>query len=314
MPAAGQNRCSMRFAAVINPEASTLKSIDPERLSRQLGERFAARGHSISIEYAEGARIGEALQRAAGDRRLDAVLAGGGDGTVSAAAGLLQGTGKALAVLPGGNMNLFARSLGIPLETGAAIDALAAGRPALADIAFANDRPFIHEFSLGLHPEMIEARDRQRYGSRLGKLVGSARSLWRVILRPPRVRVLLEDESGDRREIATAALAISNNPFGEGHLPYADRIDGGELGVYIVHTLKPAELAAMAARMSTGGWKDMPQLEIFTATDLKLSRRRPIKAAIDGELVKMPRSVTVRIAPGALKVIAPRDEDAVRRQ
>lgn len=304
----------MRFAAIINPDASTLKGVNRDWLSGRLNERFAARGHSVAVEYARGAEIGEALRRAAGDSETDAVLAGGGDGTVSAAAGLLQETGKALAILPGGNMNLFARSLGIPLDVGAAIDALAAGRPASADIAFANDRPFIHEFSLGLHPEMIEARDRQRFGSRLGKLVGSARSLWQVLLRPPRVGVRLEDDNGGERMIATAALAISNNPFGEGHLPYADRVDGGELGVYIAHTLKPAELAAMAARMSTGSWAEMAQMEVFTATKLKLTHRRRIKAAIDGELVKMPQSVTVRIAPGALTVIMPREEDAIRGQ
>lgn len=304
----------MRFAAIINPEASTLKSVNRDWLSGQLNERFGAQGHSVATEFAQGAEIGAALRRAAGDPNIDAVLAGGGDGTISAAAGLLQGTGKALAVLPGGNMNLFARSLAIPLDVGAAIDALAAGSPASADIGFANDRPFIHEFSLGLHPEMIEARDRQRFGSRLGKLVGSARSLWRVLLRPPRVRVWLEDGNGGERAIATAALAISNNPFGEGHLPYADRVDGGELGVYIAHTLKSAELAAMAARMSTGRWAAMPQMEVFTATELKLTRSRSIKAAIDGELVKMPRSVKVRVAPGALTVIAPREQDAVHGQ
>jgi len=303
----------MRFAAIINPDASTLKGVDRDWLSGRLRDRFAMHGHSISVEYAEGAEIGGALRKTADSDGFDAVLAGGGDGTISAAAGLLQGTGKALAILPGGNMNLFARSLGIPLDVGAAIDALAAGRPAAADIAFANERPFIHEFSLGLHPEMIEARDRQKFGSRLGKLIGSARSLSQVLLKPPRVRVWL-DHGGGERAIATAAIAVSNNPFGEGHMPYADRVDGGVLGVYIAHTLKSADLAAMAAQMSTGGWAEMAQMETFTATELKLTRRRPIKAAIDGELVRMPRSVTVRIAPGALTVIAPREADAVRGQ
>lgn len=304
----------MRFAAIINPAASTLQGVDRDWLADRLRDRFSAKGHSISVEFAEGAAIGEAIRRAVDADDTDAVLAGGGDGTISSVAGLMQGTGKALAILPGGNMNLFARSLGIPLDIATAIDALAAGEQASADIAFANDRSFIHEFSLGLHPEMIEARDRQKFGSRIGKLVGSARSLMRVLLRPPRVRVWLDDGRGGKRAIATSALAVSNNPYGEGHLPYADRVDGGRLGVYIAHTFRPAELAAMAARMSTGSWAGIPQLETFTATELRLAHRGPIKAAIDGELVKMARSVTVRIAPGALTVIAPREQDAVRGQ
>lgn len=304
----------MRFSAIINPDASTIRTADRDWLRETISARFTENGHSISVAFVEGRRMDEALAAARDAPDTEAILAGGGDGTISAAAGMLQGTGKALAVLPGGNMNLYARSLGIPLDLGAAVAALAAGRPAAADIAFANDRAFIHEFSLGLHPEMIEARDRQRYGSRLGKLVGGLRSLSRTILRPPRVRVWLDDGSGRDRAIATAALAISNNRFGEGHLPYADRIDGGELGVYIAHTIRPAELAAIAARISTGSWAGMPQMEIFTATSVRLTRRRAMKAAVDGELVKMRGPVDIRIVPGALTVIAPREDDAVRGQ
>ncbi|QKV17224.1 diacylglycerol kinase family lipid kinase [Oricola thermophila] len=303
----------MRFAAVINQDASTMKGISRDRIAGCLRDGFAARDHSISTSFVAGREIKAALQAARDDEKTDAVIAGGGDGTISMAAGLMQGTGKALAVLPGGNMNLFARSLGIPLDLPAAVAALAAGRPMAADIAFANDRPFIHEFSLGLHPEVVELRDREAFGARLGKVVATMRSLWRVLLRPPRVRVWLDDGDGERA-VAAAALAISNNPFGEGHLPYADRVDGGVLGVYIVHTLNPAELAAIAARMSTGGWMDTRDVEAFTATTLRLTRDGPIKAAIDGELARMPGSVTVRIAPGALTVIAPREEDAVRGQ
>jgi diacylglycerol kinase family enzyme len=304
----------MRFSAIINPGASTVRTADRDWLREKISAQFTENGHSISVVFVEGRRMEEALAAARDAPDTEAILAGGGDGTISAAAGMLQGTGKALAVLPGGNMNLYARSLGIPLDLGAAIAALARGRPAAADIAFANERAFIHEFSLGLHPEMIEARDRQRYGSRLGKLVGGLRSLSRTILRPPRVRVWLDDGSGQERAIATAALAISNNRFGEGHLPYTDRIDGGELGVYIAHTIRPAELAAIAARISTGSWAGMPQMEIFTATSVRLTRRRAMKAAVDGELVRMRGPVTVRIAAGALTVIVPREQDAMRGQ
>mgnify|MGYP000049770127 FL=1 len=304
----------MRFAAVINSEASTLKTADLDGLATRLVERFSAAGHAIDIDFTEGSGMEQSIREALASDDTDAVLAGGGDGTISMAAGILQGTGKALAILPGGNMNLFARSLGIPLDLDAAIDALAFGHPRKADIAFANDRPFIHEFSLGLHPEMIEMRDQQKFGSRLGKLVGGIRSLSRAILRPPRVRVWLEDGDGERRPLVTPALAVSNNPLGEGHLPYADRVDGGVLGVYIVHARTPAELAAIAARIPAGSWASVPQMEVFTATSLRLTRRGRLKAAIDGEMVRIDSPVDVRIAPGTLTVIVPDEDHAVHGQ
>jgi len=304
----------MRFAAVINSEASTLKTADLDRLATRLVERFSAAGHAIDIAFTEGSGMEQSVKDAVARDEAEAVLAGGGDGTISMAAGILQGTGKALAILPGGNMNLFARSLGIPLDLDAAIDALAYGHPHEADIAFANDRPFIHEFSLGLHPEMIEMRDQQKFGSRLGKLVGGIRSLSRALLRPPRVRVWLEDGDGERRPLVTSALAVSNNPFGEGHLPYADRVDGGELGVYIAHARTRAELAEIAASIPAGSWASLPQMEVFTATQLRLARRGRLKAAIDGEMVRMDSPVDVRIAPGTLTVIVPDEDHAVRGQ
>lgn len=304
----------MRFAAIINSEASTLKTADLDRLANRLVERFSAAGHAIDIAFTEGEGMEKSIKDAVDSDESDAVLAGGGDGTISMAAGIVQGTSKALAILPGGNMNLFARSLGIPLDLDAAIDALASGHPHKADIGFANDRPFIHEFSLGLHPDMIEMRDQQKFGSRLGKMVGGLRSLSRAILRPPRVRVWLEDGDGERRPLVTSALAVSNNLFGDGHLPYADRVDGGELGVYIAHTRTSAELAAIAARIPAGSWSSLPQMEVFTAAQLKLARRGRLKAAIDGEMVRMDSPVEVRIAPGALTVIVPDEEHAVRGQ
>lgn len=304
----------MRITAIINPGASTLQAMDREALADLLRSRFGARGHELDLRFTGGGEMDAALAAAAGSPDTDVVLAGGGDGTISAAAGRLAGTGKALAVLPGGNMNLFARSLGIPLDIEAAIEALACGQRAHADIAYANDKPFIHEFSLGLHPEMIEMRDRQKYGSRLAKLVGGLRSLSQAILRPARIGVRLEDETGNSRPIATFAIAVSNNPYGQDHLPYADRLDGGALGVYIAHARTSAELAAIAARIPTGGWAEMPQMEFFSTRRLRLNRRRSMKAAIDGEMVKMRGPVDIRIAPAALAVIVPDEAHAVRGQ
>ena len=53
------------------------------------------------------------------------LMAGGGDGTISAAADVAWKARVPLAVLPAGTMNLFARALKIPLELNAALESLA---------------------------------------------------------------------------------------------------------------------------------------------------------------------------------------------
>ena len=66
------------------------------------------------------------------------VIAGGGDGTVSAVASRLAITDVALGVLPLGTLNHFAKDLGIPLELDAAIDVVAHGREVRVDVGEVN--------------------------------------------------------------------------------------------------------------------------------------------------------------------------------
>ncbi|WP_306117743.1 MULTISPECIES: diacylglycerol kinase family protein [unclassified Roseitalea] len=303
-----------RVAAVINADASTLKTADIDALETAIRAALGAGGHTVDLARCEGAELVATLNEAAGSAEHDAVLIAGGDGTVSLAAGLCAQAGKTLVVVPGGNMNLFARSLGLPLDPLAAAEALGRAETRKVDIAYAGDRPFIHELSLGLHPELIEERDRRRYGSRLGKLVGTARAALKLIQRPPHVRIWLDTGDG-ARAVDTPGLAISNNMLGSGHLPYADRLDQGVLGVYVVTSDRPADVAALATGLQTGTWQELDFVRCERARSVRVMRWRSMKAAIDGELVRLEGPVDIRIAPGALSVLAPVDRSvgAVRQ-
>ncbi|KAI1691997.1 diacylglycerol kinase catalytic domain-containing protein [Ditylenchus destructor] len=123
------------------------------------GTGFRGGGASPRLRYRRGADIEMALRRCSDRTDLDAMLAGGGDGTVSAAAGLAWQSRMPLGIIPAGTMNLFARSLNIPLDIWQAIDALADGDIAAADIGTADDRAFVHQFSAGLHARMVRLRN-----------------------------------------------------------------------------------------------------------------------------------------------------------
>ena len=111
-------------------------------------------------------------------------------------------------------------------------------------MASANGRPFVHQFSIGMHAKMVGMRDKMEFASRLGKMRASIRAALATVLDPPSLKVSLT--IGDA-EILTRAtgIGITNNLFGEGHLPYADQPDGGVLGIYVTVARERGQIAAL---------------------------------------------------------------------
>ncbi len=239
---------------------------------------------------------------------VDVLLAVGGDGTISAAAGLAWKNGKTLAILPGGTMNLFARSIRMPLELDAAVDALAAGDLRPVDIATANGRPFLHQFAVGIHPRMIRLRNKLDYASRWGKIVASAKAGLSITRNPPvfEAELRLDGGSPDRRKLS--AISISAAPFADGHLPYADVLDSGQLGVYTAVPVTPGRAIRLAKDVMLGTWSRNEDINSRTAgkVDLTFTKlRRKAIATVDGEIIDLDGPVRIENHPRALSVMFP---------
>ena len=296
----------MRFVAVLNRDGGTLRTIDMSAFHERLRESVEAAGHAIEIETVSGSGLIEALEKAR-DGEAEVVLAGGGDGTISAAAAILMNSGKALAILPAGTMNLFARSLGIPLQLDEAVAALASGATRAVDIASANGRPFVHQFSIGMHARLVDLRSKMSFASRLGKIGASAKAAWDTVRNPRAINVTL-DIGGSEIAANATAIGITNNLFGEGHLPYAEKPDGGVLGVYITVARQRGDVFGFLLNMARGRWRDNRHVDIRQSQNVTLkvrSRRTRLKSVIDGELCDLEHETTIRIHPGALCVLVP---------
>ena len=301
----------MRFVAVLNRDGGTLRTTDLEAFSTRMREILEQAGHSVEIRVVAGDEIVDALDKAAATRSADVVLVGGGDGTTSAAAGRLMNGKKALAVLPAGTMNLFARSLGIPQTLEGALAAFAEGEIKAVDVASANGRPFVHQFSIGMHAKMIHLRSKMEFGSRLGKMRASLTAAWRTIRNPPAMDVALT--IGEAEVLTrTSGIGITNNLLGEGHLPYADHPDGGVLGIYVTLARERRELFHFFLNMARGKWRENEQVEIHQAEKVKLTirnMRSKFISAIDGELCKLDRQTLIEIHPKSLLVLVPKPSE-----
>ena len=297
----------MHFIAVLNRDGGTLKSTDLDAFGSRLQETLHAAGHTSEVRVVSGPELVEALGKAARSRKADVVMAGGGDGTISAAAAALKGSAKALAVLPAGTMNLFARSLGIPLALDAAVEAFATGTVIEVDVATANGKVFVHQFSVGMHAKMVHLREKMEFGSRLGKIRASAKAAVSTMLDPPVLSATLK--IGEAEILThTTGIGVTNNLFGEGHLPYADNPAGGVLGIYVTVARRRGEVLRFLLNMARGRWRRNDQVEIHQAADATLTvraSRGKWRAVIDGELEKLGKETVFQIHPGALKVLVP---------
>jgi len=296
-----------RFLAVLNRDGGTLRGLDCDALGSRIEAAFAARGKSANVEISDGGSLRARLEHAFASGEVDAVIAGGGDGTVSSAGALAWRTGKPFGVIPAGTMNLFARSLGMPLALDAAIEALAGGEVAALDVASANGRPFLHQFSVGLHPRLIRVREEKVYNSRLGKMAASLMAIAGAVRNPPvfPVEVAVDGTPARRMERATSVI-VSNN--GYGNAPYAERLDGGELHLYLTHRRAIEGGMRFLVDVLLGSWRNNPHVEDEAARGVTLRFPRlasTAQASIDGELTKLEAEVELLIHPGELPTIVP---------
>ncbi len=300
----------MRIAAVLNRDGGTLKTTDLDAYCGFLADTFAEQGHELDCRITAGPQIMNEINAAFGDGGIEVVLAGGGDGTISCASGIAWQRKKPVGVIPAGTMNMFARSLGIPLDIHQAAHALASGKPASCDIASANHQPFVYQFSVGLHPHIIRSRERYDYRSRLGKIRASLRAIIDGLRSPPVFPVQISWD-GNEIEVEVSSIAVSNNRYGEGHLPHTDDLTGGVLGIYFAAPVREGNGVKMLADVALGTWRNNPDITEITARDVTLTfprLRRDAKAVIDGELINLERTIELTSHSGQLPVLKPQPE------
>ncbi|MCV9963499.1 diacylglycerol kinase family lipid kinase [Pararhizobium sp. BT-229] len=295
----------MKIKAIFNRDGGTFRTTDMEAYSRKAEEVFHAAGHEIEIAVVSGSEMSGILEKTAKRDDLDAMIAGGGDGTISAAAGVAWKNGMPLGVVPAGTMNLFARALRLPLDIWKVLDVLADGKVIDADIGSADGRAFVHQFSMGLHARMIRYRESYSFASRLGKIRASTRAAVGVIFNPPEFEIEFNvDGVHEKRKVS--AISVSNNHFGPNALMYADDLTGGHLGFYTAAPLRPAGVAKLTFDILRGKFRESTLITEMSVSAVDLHfpvARHKTNCVIDGELLPVGRDVALRIHPGELKLL-----------
>jgi diacylglycerol kinase family enzyme len=300
-----------RIVAFLNPFAGAVEKQGAEALRDALTQSFAQRGTSARIEFVPGAKLRPALDQArhdVDDGKLDAVVVGGGDGSIRTAASVLAGSGIPLGVLPLGTLNHFAKNLGIPLVLEEAVAVIAAGKAQAVDVGEVNGETFINNSSIGLYPYIVLDRERRRRKEGLDKWTAMFFAVLRTLRNFP-VHRLMINAAGWVEPTRSPCVFVGNNEYDLAVPKFGnrERLDRGELCLYVAKPQSRLALLWLAYRCMFGLVEQARDLRILKvdAAEITSRHRHHLLVAFDGEVEKMRVPLRYRTRPGALLVFAP---------
>ncbi|MBC5781867.1 NAD(+)/NADH kinase [Ramlibacter sp. USB13] len=291
----------MRALVLLNARSGTGSA--PARVE-ELRHLCAEAGLDAQLALAaDGEELFAAVDRARREG-VELVVAGGGDGTVSAVASRLVDTRTVLGVLPLGTLNHFAKDLGIPLKEADAIRTLAQGRVIEVDVGEVNGRVFLNNSSIGLYPEIVRERELQRLHLGKGKWRALASATLHATEGRPGMAVKVEAD-GEQQVHRTPFVFVGNNRYTMEGLAIGARasLQGGELALYVGRRRGRLALVQLALRALAHRLRQDEDFEMLTGTAFEVATTdRRIRVATDGEVAMMDTPLHYRIRPRALRV------------
>ena len=294
---------------MLNSSAGTAAGKKRDDLRAELEGAFSKHAISANFEFVPGSQLQAAAERAvkrATAGEIDAIVAGGGDGTIHTVASAVAGTDIPLGIIPLGTLNHFAKDLKIPLAVENAVAVISGGVHRSVDVGEVNGEIFINNSSIGIYPYVVLDRDRRRKRQGLSKwpamIMAGFRAFWNLPLHRLRIRAQNWQEA-----CRSPCVFIGNNEY---HLKGSsfgsrERLDGGELCLFVARQQSRLALLWVAVRC-VAGLVDKSDLRTVATPAVDVSsRRKRLLVAFDGEIQWMQTPLHYRTRPAALRVLAP---------
>lgn len=282
----------MKIILVYNPKSgSALRK-------SELRQKFAAAAIDIDEFIAIEKGFEKYLSPYIAEGRNIGVI--GGDGTISAVAGLVANTNATLIPLPGGTLNHFTKDLGVPQDIDDALAHLKKRHPRTVDIASINEKMFINNSSIGLYPASL--RDREEIEPHLGKWPAAVAASLRALVHFKTYHVTIGDTF-----VTTPFIFVGNNRYSLDSPGGTERssLTEGILTVYIAKTQSRFTLLKIALFALVGKSNQVTEFEEFYPKTLTIeTKRRHLSVSHDGEVSKLAPPLTYSIHIKALRILA----------
>lgn len=298
-------RVLQRMLVAINPDGGFMRRNDHgaviETIRRELEPHYA-----IKIQRVAANELVPTIETAVRER-FDIIVAGGGDGTLSGAAGVLADTGVCLGILPLGTRNHFAADVLGTTDFAEALRILSHANVSTVDVGEVNGNLFINNASIGLYPYAVEEREAQEEHADRSKSLATVFAAVKTLFRRPLVRTRIHIH-GEVFPRLTPFVFVGNNAYSlelrrESLRP---RLDAGELCVIAAKRAGVRVLFRLAFEAWRQKLAQSADLDLWRSAETRVeTRHKHISIALDGEVVRLETPLHFRSRPGALRVIAP---------
>jgi diacylglycerol kinase family enzyme len=282
-----------------------------DALREDLTEQCRQAGLTATLDLVDGAGMEKALRQAleqARDGEADAVVVGGGDGTIATAAAIFADSGIPLGVLPLGTVNHFAKDIGMPMALEEAFAALAGAGTEQIDVAEVNGRIFTNNSVLGVHPFLVAERDRRQKQQGWSKWPAMAVAMLKLLKYLPSRKLTLHVDD-EQHAVRTPLLFVGVNDYhvDDFDLRRSDGMANGHLWLLISRHGRPLHFASFAIRALFTGFDWEGDFTVLRARELRVDTRRSrhLPVTYNGELERMETPLRYRIRPKALTILRP---------
>jgi YegS/Rv2252/BmrU family lipid kinase len=293
----------MRIGIIINPvsgRAGRRPGTGARRIALARALLEACRTDA-EVCLTRGAGDAAALAAACLDRGCDRVIAWGGDGTVSEAAGPLIGTRVPLGIVRSGSGDGFARGLAIPRDPARALAIALSTHTRAIDVGRFGGRHFLNVAGVGFDGAVAHALHARRGRGLWGYVSGGLGGVWGYHAAAYHLDLDGTILTG-RRFLVTFA---NGRQYGNEVVlaPDADPSDGA-LDVLVVADGTPLQQFWRARRLLVRRRHPAEGIIRLRIRAAEVSGDRLI-CHLDGEPYATQGTVTVSVEPGALQVAAP---------
>lgn len=291
-----------KILLIVNKKAS-----QGEGSSDQIKKIFMDKG--LSVVESECQSIEDYKKIINSSEKFDAIVVGGGDGTVRIAAEAVMGTNIPLGIIPLGTANNVARSLFLPLTIPEACDTILQKNLQPMDLAQVNKEIFVSVIGIGLSKivhEETPSELKKRWGA-FSYLFQAFKSL-KKLGHGFRAHIKSVEETVT---LKAAQITVCNGRFYGAHLEVSKdaSISDGFLDVSIVEA-KKYFLAFFKYIMPWDQDAKSQGLKLLRGKSFEINTIPKMKVDVEGGSQELFTPVIVEILPAALEVFTPQATSA----